>query len=248
VIASIPRVSELIRDRLRERILAGLYAHGHLPDEAGLRHEFGAGRAAVREAIRMLVAEQLIETRAGGKGGAIIINPTICSVSRPASALMHRAGVTLAEIYRMRALIEVHGVFCLANDYQEVALERLGALGGVLEAHVAVGDFAGFLSVYQEIHRALSAASNNRALAVVDELCLDLQSTHQKRRAASAPGDLAVRAKIMHAATRRFFCLLRLLQCRDSEGAVKLWRAALRRTYSAWLADGSGDQVLSPIR
>jgi GntR family transcriptional regulator len=57
--------SRELADRLRGEILAGTFASGSLPDERSLTTKYGATRNAVREALRLLVAEGLLVRRPG---------------------------------------------------------------------------------------------------------------------------------------------------------------------------------------
>lgn len=54
-----------LADRLRDEILAGAFASGSLPDEQSLVTAYGATRNAVRDALRLLVAEGLLVRRPG---------------------------------------------------------------------------------------------------------------------------------------------------------------------------------------
>ena len=57
--------SRELADRLRADILAGAFASGSLPDEHSLTATYGATRNAVRDALRLLVAEGLLVRRPG---------------------------------------------------------------------------------------------------------------------------------------------------------------------------------------
>ena len=57
--------SRELADRLREDILGGSFASGSLPDEQSLTATYGSTRNAVRDALRLLVAEGLLVRRPG---------------------------------------------------------------------------------------------------------------------------------------------------------------------------------------
>lgn len=57
--------ARLVAEVLRQQIAAGAFASGVLPDERSLIADFGATRNAVREALRMLCEEGLLERRRG---------------------------------------------------------------------------------------------------------------------------------------------------------------------------------------
>jgi GntR family transcriptional regulator len=60
---------QAIADKLRHQIESGeLPRDSRLPTEAELQEKFGASRNTVREALKLLVAERLLETRGGREG------------------------------------------------------------------------------------------------------------------------------------------------------------------------------------
>ncbi len=62
---------EVVAGRLREEILSGRFPQGtRLPNETVLAAEFGVSRATVREALRLLAAQNLIHTTKGRRAGA----------------------------------------------------------------------------------------------------------------------------------------------------------------------------------
>ena len=62
---------EQVHEQLRDLIMKGDLARGQrLPNEATLAREFGVSRGTVREALRVLAAENLIRTRRAPAGAA----------------------------------------------------------------------------------------------------------------------------------------------------------------------------------
>jgi GntR family transcriptional regulator len=60
---------QVIADDLRQQIESGILPReSKLPTEAELQKKFGASRNTVREAVKLLVAEHLLETRGGREG------------------------------------------------------------------------------------------------------------------------------------------------------------------------------------
>ena len=59
--------------RIRGQILAGLLERGSkLPSEQELMHTFNVSRQTLREALRVLEVQGLLEIRAGSGGGAFV--------------------------------------------------------------------------------------------------------------------------------------------------------------------------------
>jgi GntR family transcriptional regulator, transcriptional repressor for pyruvate dehydrogenase complex len=65
-----------VADQLRDLIVRGDISVGaKLPSEAELAPLFGVSRSTIREALRILSTENLIETRRGVQGGAFVAEP-----------------------------------------------------------------------------------------------------------------------------------------------------------------------------
>ena len=71
------RLPETIARQIEDRIFLGdLKADETLPSENELMKQFGVGRYAVREALRMLEASGLVKVKQGSRGGAVITKLT----------------------------------------------------------------------------------------------------------------------------------------------------------------------------
>jgi DNA-binding transcriptional MocR family regulator len=65
-----------VADELRSQIMRGALAPGErLPSEAELSRAFGVSRSTVREALRSLTSQHLIETLRGVQGGSFVAAP-----------------------------------------------------------------------------------------------------------------------------------------------------------------------------
>src|SRR4051794_17874559 len=74
---NVGRISAVIIDQIRQLIHSGQLATGaRLPSERDLCVQFGVSRVTVREALRVLEANGLVEIRVGARGGAFVTAPT----------------------------------------------------------------------------------------------------------------------------------------------------------------------------
>jgi GntR family transcriptional regulator, transcriptional repressor for pyruvate dehydrogenase complex len=103
------RVSVEIVDRIKAAIRAGALAPGdQLPSERELTKQLGVSRVSVRDALRMLEANGLIEVRVGAKGGAFVTAPAPKLVGEGiADMLMLAADVDPAQITEARMVLEL---------------------------------------------------------------------------------------------------------------------------------------------
>jgi DNA-binding FadR family transcriptional regulator len=114
-VRQIRKAYEQVYDQLRAMILSGRLAEGQrLPNEMELSQRFGVSRSTIREALRLLVAENLLRTSQGSGGGSVITLPTVDHVtgyleqSLEIFSLTDR--LTLADFLEVRELIEVFAV------------------------------------------------------------------------------------------------------------------------------------------
>lgn len=64
---------ELVADQLRKAVMLGRFLPGQkLPPERDLAAQLGVSRTTVREAVRTIEAEGLVETRRGATGGIVV--------------------------------------------------------------------------------------------------------------------------------------------------------------------------------
>jgi GntR family transcriptional repressor for pyruvate dehydrogenase complex len=77
----VPKAAELVAEALRARILRRQLLPGdRLPAESALMEQFGVSRPTLREALRLLEAQELLEVRRGARGGGVVRQPS----TRPA--------------------------------------------------------------------------------------------------------------------------------------------------------------------
>lgn len=116
------RVAEAIKDWVVEQ---GLQPGDRLPGEAELIARFKMSKGTVREAMRLLQAQGLIETKTGPGGGSFV-----GEVSRErANALLanyfYFRNVTIADIYALRILLEPELAAGLAGQLTEAQVQEL---------------------------------------------------------------------------------------------------------------------------
>ena len=103
----VPKAPDVLADDLRERILRGDFPEGTaLPTERELGERYGLSRASVREALRILESEGLIQTRPGRNGGASVKQPTADSIARSVGLFVRGRRIRLKSLLETREVIE----------------------------------------------------------------------------------------------------------------------------------------------
>jgi DNA-binding GntR family transcriptional regulator len=137
---------EQVRADVRRRILAGEWTLGRRIYEDALATEFGVSRGPVREALRLLEQEGLVERRS--HRGLFVALPDWRAV---------------AEVAAVRALLEGHAV-AGAGRIAPAVLARLEACCEAMDAAVGADDRLGAVLLDLEFHRTVAGQSPNRML------------------------------------------------------------------------------------
>jgi DNA-binding FadR family transcriptional regulator len=147
---------EDIAEQIRNEILNGARAVGErLPVESTLAGDFGVSRSTIREALRVLGSEGLIETTRGVSGGSFVVKAGPEKVSEylesSLGVLSDQETISAAELLQTRELLEATAAG-LAAERRTSA--HLSAMRDSLEQEL-------------EFHTALLAAAQNRLLEVI---------------------------------------------------------------------------------
>jgi GntR family transcriptional repressor for pyruvate dehydrogenase complex len=157
-----------VAERLRERVVGGeLLPGARLPNEAALASDFGVSRATVREALRVLAAQNLIRTAKGAGGGSYVTLPSVGGVSdfvqSSITLLADAEDVTLEQLLEARELLEVPAARLAATRRTEAELERLRA--AIPDRPLRLGTQGQF--VYnQDFHLTVIEGCRNALLAI----------------------------------------------------------------------------------
>lgn len=121
------RVAEEIKDWVVKR---GLQPGDRLPGEAELIARFGMSKGTIREAMRLLQAQGLVETKTGPGGGSFV-----GEVSRDRAAALlanyfYFRDVTIDDIYQVRIALEPELAASLAGRLSDAQLSELDGIMG----------------------------------------------------------------------------------------------------------------------
>ena len=125
-----------VADQLRALIVTGQIRPGErLPSEVSLANLFGVSRGTVREALRELSAQALVETSRGSAGGSFVTQPDPESVSEfLESRFGHMSGldmVSLPDMLQVREMLEIPIARLAAENRTEQHLDMLRSSIGI---------------------------------------------------------------------------------------------------------------------
>lgn len=150
-------LAETAVEAIRDEILAKRWAVGDkLPNEATLSAMLSVSRGTVREAVRVLASQGLLETRQGS--GTYVLSVT--DTSRPLT-MARRA--SLRDQFEARCALDVEAARLAAIRRTPEAIAGLRVLLA-RRGNYEGGDRAGFIERDLAFHKAVIAASGNRAM------------------------------------------------------------------------------------
>lgn len=176
------KAGQIIADSIREQIASGdLRAGQPLPNETELMAHFEVARPTVREALRILEAEGLVEVVRGARGGARVRRPDIGAAARHCAVLLQLEGTTLAEVFDLRLMLEPTAARLAAE--RRPRRSAVAALEAVIEEEERVVDQVSSLA--EQAHRfqeALVEVAGNPTLALLVRLLQELMSRQTASR------------------------------------------------------------------
>jgi len=108
------RTFEVVSDRIRDKLARGELRPGDkLPAERELAAQLGVSRSAVREALRSLEVNGVVQLKKGVKGGAFIVGGSPERMAQAMQDLVSIDAITLKDLTEARILL-LDGVVRLA--------------------------------------------------------------------------------------------------------------------------------------
>jgi GntR family transcriptional repressor for pyruvate dehydrogenase complex len=166
------KLYEQVVDHLRREILEGTYTSGdQLPNERRLAERFGVSRTVIREAMKSLMQNGLVEVRRGQ--GTFVVDGTANALKQSFRMLMG-----LGSRQRVAEMVEVREI--LEPSIAELAARRrnasdLEALHRAIEAMDATADDANaFIAADDRFHIALAVATRNHFVPRLLDSVVDL--------------------------------------------------------------------------
>ena len=160
----VPKSSDVLAERLKQEILSDGYRPGaSLPTERELVSTTGLSRGSVREALRILEAQGLVNTRAGRYGGTTVTQPTNDQLAGHINLYIKGRSVTLSALVEVRLALEPMVAALAATRRTEADLAKLRAIAERIK-WAADNDLNAFLEENVNWHEAIAAASHNDLL------------------------------------------------------------------------------------
>ncbi len=199
--ASVERVAEVLRDR----IVKGELPAGARLKERALSLELSVSRTPVREALKLLQSDGLVEI----------------SLHKGAQVVGYGAREAV-DLFELIAVLEALAAERIAARMDTATLARLETLHGRMLSRYQAGDAIAYFDVNTEIHDTIVAASGNP----------ELINSHKRVVARARRGRfLAIMdAERWAEAVGEHEAVMRAFRRRDSQAASRVWRMHLDNT------------------
>jgi GntR family transcriptional repressor for pyruvate dehydrogenase complex len=217
-------IKDLALEQLKRYILAADILPGQrLPSERELAERLGVGRNSVREALKVLEAVGLVESRIGE--GTFITAQTGTSIGRAIGFGLAAWGGAIMEILGARQIIEVEAARVAAENADEPDLRNLANELQRMEA--AIGRSREYLAADMNFHRLVGKATHNAIVAqiiagLIDLLEEVLREVHTDQLPTSSEGPGTHRA------------VYEAITCRNPAAAGEMMRQHLQFSTELW--------------
>jgi DNA-binding FadR family transcriptional regulator len=178
-----PKLAEQVAAELERQIVDSGWPIGQvLGSEAGLAAQHGVSRGVMREATRILEHHLVVSSRRGTGGGLVVVAPDMEAVLPPMDLFLDYQGVTPAQLFESRSVIELAAV--------ELAAERVTDDGSVRLREALKDEEAELTDPHRyflshELHVLIAELSGNPTLRLFVAALTQLSSSHAKAKIAT---------------------------------------------------------------
>ncbi|MGX0976906.1 DNA-binding GntR family transcriptional regulator [Roseovarius sp. MBR-51] len=204
-----------ISNRLRQMILEGQLLPGEKINEKVLTEQFGVSRTPLREALKVLAAEGLLDL-----------------IPHRGAVITRQSEAELAEVFCVLAALEGLAGELAAEHASEDILHEIADMTRALRRTFDEADRPTYFRINQEIHKTILAAAGNDMLLRSHELLA--------YRVQRARYQANLTAERWRAAVEEHEAILDALSRRDAERCGKLMKDHLLRKFASIKAKTQG--------
>lgn len=240
----------MVADVLRRRIISGQIDEGLvLPKLEDLLAEFGVGKPAMREALRILETEGLITVRRGNVGGALVHPPESVDAAYGLSLVLESRSVSLSDVGA--ALLEVEPMcasLCARRpDRAEVVVPPL------VQAHeqalIARSDPIELTRLARRFHELVVELCGNETMILVAGALESLWSAHEQDWAEATPApDVFIGSKLGRISLGAHGRIIKLIESGSAARVTRLVREHLESSAFYESSSATDERVRSDSR
>lgn len=230
---------EVVARTLRNRIARGeLHPGDRLPPEDELMANLGLARTTVREGLRILESQGLIQVRRGRQGGGRVTHPSVERLAESLALTLQLQKVSYRDLDQASQLIEPALAGRLARTHTDEDIAALRALVDRAGTAAERNDRQAFGMAATDLHEAIVARAGNETLATLSRLLHELRAEYYLWASDQTPGQ-----KMFERAVRSYRKLVRLIELGDALAAEDHWRKQI--VYTSGHGERDYDQPIS---
>jgi len=169
------RVSEVVYEQIFEKISNKELKQGdRLPSERELAAQFNCGRPSVREALRMLQQDDLIEIDVGANGGAIIKHSIMESAIYPVLRLVGTGDISISDMIQYRRYNDTACLMMAIDNATDNDIKKMQQIMFDYEKHL--NNQTKIHKIDKSFHNALAEASHNNMCLLVSKIITSLST------------------------------------------------------------------------
>ena len=162
------RISDQLTDALKSMILDGELKPGaKLPSEAQIAEQLHVSKVTVREALRDLETDGLLEKRRGFHGGSFVAHPGSEKMGEWVINYFRIGAITPQELVEFRQILEPAFVALAVERRSDEDLRAIKVIVDEIEEGIRRGQASTPKAI--EFHRLVGEACHNRLISVVME-------------------------------------------------------------------------------
>ena len=213
------RLYEQLAERIRHLILNGALTPGDkLPTERILAQDYGVSRTVVREAVKALQQDGLVEVKAGL--GTFVVDATDRAFVQSLRLLMSlNLNDNMADVVEIREILEVEMATLAATRARPVDIDQMQSAIAIMDENL--DNVSEFIRQDHAFHLALARATQNAVMPLLISSIVDLLQ-RSRSRTALVDGSLQ-RGQGHHKQ------ILQAIRQRDAAGAQKAMQLHLEQ-------------------
>lgn len=217
------RLSDRVAQAILESVLSGNLPTGsRLPSERDLGEQFGVSRTVIREAVRSLVAQGVLEVKSGS--GVTIAAANSATIVQSMQLFLAARGMTYPMVHEVRSVLETQIARIAAQRADGDDVARLRAAADHMRQ--VSSDPAAVSRADVDFHRELAYCTHNELFTVMLDSIGDVM-LEIRQATLTVPG----RAPSVIEAHDE---IMRRVADGDSDGAAEAMRAHLDESLRAW--------------
>ncbi len=243
------KLSHLVAERLRGQIASGEISPGDtLPSETELMKQMGVSRPTLREAMRVLESEGLLQLGRGARSGAAILAPSIERAASYGAMYLATEGTTIGDIHQVRTLLEPSLAAQHAQTAKKHVVKVLQDCVTMQEQALQAHDYVGAVAAVNDFHEALVRYSPNNALKLLAGMLHDISANIYPLMAMNGTRSEQLQvSRRTQKSTEAHAKLTKLIAAGKAAEAERFWRDYMIDT-AAFMAKSKLDTIRVQVR